>query len=172
MDSKVHRFESLTALVGTFVVPTQHSVGTLQQETQLVRALLNINFHLPLINIINTNSTPTSMEHIFKSAALGASLLILYYFLTLRNQHQVSHRQGCQPPPEYRHIDPFLGLDYVLGTNSNMPSIFRHHSAFGHTFRTNFLGTTHLNTCSTENARRAVEVAGYEAFLWWGGYYG
>ncbi|TVY73557.1 Cytochrome P450 monooxygenase lepH [Lachnellula suecica] len=91
-----------------------------------------------------------------KSAIIGASLIALWYFFSRSKANRIAHQQGCEPPPKYPHKDPFFGLDYILGTHFDMPSISHNHLRYGNTFQTNLMGGVQLNTCSPQNARSII----------------
>jgi hypothetical protein len=96
------------------------------------------------------------MSTLLNSAILGGIIRLLYYISNHQRRNIIAHQQGCSPPPNYPHKDPFFGLDYVLGTHFNVPIIARHHSRFGKTFASRFILDIQINTCDPKNVQAII----------------
>ena len=83
---------------------------------------------------------------------------------TYRQHLKTSEAYSCQPPPQYPHKEPFLGLDLSLSTYialRNYRYLEAEQSLFqenGNTYASKTIGRAALNTCDPENIKSLLSI--------------
>ncbi|KAI1130598.1 cytochrome P450 alkane hydroxylase-like protein [Nemania abortiva] len=80
----------------------------------------------------------------------------------IRRRNALRSSGGFQPLAQYRPFDVFVGLDFAISVNRDIPSLHRHHQRFGHSFQLNTLSSNPtILTIAPENIQ-AIHSRGEE----------
>ena len=99
------------------------------------------------------------MAPLLASLFVGLCGLLLYYIFRVRRAKEPAEARGCRPPRQYRHKDPFFGLDIFLRTGKvfsehrYLPDLWQRYSEYGHTFQNQAFGTSTINSVESENLK-------------------
>ena len=83
---------------------------------------------------------------------------------TYRQRFKISEAHKCQPPPQYPHKEPLLGLDlcisaYIaLRNNRYLEAEQSRFRETGNTYVSSFIGRASLNTCDPENIKTLLST--------------
>ncbi|KAF1951020.1 cytochrome P450 [Byssothecium circinans] len=94
------------------------------------------------------------MDYTPISAITGLALFALYLFLRQRSRDAIARRHGGGIVTKHRPWEPLSGFDFHMAMHMDVPSLYRHHQQYGHTFKVNsLLSQPPIITIAPENIR-------------------